>query len=196
MIHTSTNFINLKFNFVVIRERHRRYKIMREHGLILPNHTRSWFAKYVEAIGLKNGKQFGNGRFLAFMQLTKGMEFDKIVEGLQYEHDLRKFIFKLVFRQNYFTNNFQLKFDHVSIRLYELRSNGIKSFHGGRLFHKLKSERMSKVRRKPSVTWEWKHLVPTETLTGTSEIIKHCISLNSLPIKRKSTPLSIIGSFQ
>lgn len=70
---------------------------MREHGLILPNHTRSWFAKYIEAVELKNGKQTGNGRFLAFMQLTKGMEFDKIVEGLQYEHDLRKFMFKLVF---------------------------------------------------------------------------------------------------
>lgn len=70
---------------------------MREHGLILPNHTRSWFAKYSEALNLKNSKHTGSGRFLAFIQLCGGIEFDKIVEGMQYEHDLRKFLFKFVF---------------------------------------------------------------------------------------------------
>lgn len=54
---------------------------------------------------------------------------------------------------------------------------------------------MSKVRVKPSTNWEWKQLVPTgnETLSGTEQIIKHCIDLDQLPTKRKSTPLSIIG---
>lgn len=55
---------------------------------------------------------------------------------------------------------------------------------------------MSKVRRKPNDIWEWKHLVPTEKLSGTGQIIKHCMGLNSLPVKRKSTPLNIIGSIQ
>lgn len=69
---------------------------MREHGLILPNRTRSWLAKYSDALGIQNGKQVSVGRFLAFMQLTSAISFDKIVERLQYKHDLKKFIFKLV----------------------------------------------------------------------------------------------------
>lgn len=79
------------------RERQRRYRIMRQHGLILPNRTRSWLAKYTEALRMQNGSSSTNtGRFIAFMQLTTGIAFDKLIEGLQYEHDLRKFIIKLV----------------------------------------------------------------------------------------------------
>ena len=77
-----------------LRERHRRYQIMREHGLLLPQHTRSWLAKHQEALGLQNGKQVTAGRFLACMQLTTGISFDKVIEGLQYENDLKKYIFK------------------------------------------------------------------------------------------------------
>lgn len=81
------------------RERHRRHKIVRRHGLILPNRTRSWLAKYNKALSLKNAgdNKMHSGRFIAFMQLSTGIGFDRIVEGLQYEHDLRKFILKLVF---------------------------------------------------------------------------------------------------
>lgn len=42
------------------------------------------------------------GRFVAFMQLLTGTEFDRIVEGLQYEVDLRKFIIKLVYSNEAF----------------------------------------------------------------------------------------------
>lgn len=73
---------------------------MREHGLILPNRTRSWLAKYNDALWLKKQptgtNHPTNGRFVAFMQLTSGIAFDRVVEGLQYEQDLRKFIAKLV----------------------------------------------------------------------------------------------------
>lgn len=81
------------------RERHRRHKIVRRHGLILPNRTRSWLAKYTKALSVKNATEsrMHTGRFVAFMQLLSGIEFDRIVEGLQYEVDLRKFILKLVF---------------------------------------------------------------------------------------------------
>lgn len=78
------------------RERHRRHQIVRQHGLILPNRTRSWLAKYNKALSLKNGGERHSGRFIAFMQLLTGIGFDRIVEGLQYELDLRKFILKLV----------------------------------------------------------------------------------------------------
>lgn len=81
------------------RERHRRHKIVRRHGLILPNRTRSWLAKYTKALSVKNGTEnrMHTGRFVAFMQLLTGIEFDRIVEGLQYEVDLRKFLLKLVY---------------------------------------------------------------------------------------------------
>lgn len=69
---------------------------MRQHGLILPNRTRSWLAKYSEALRMQNGSSTSAGRFMAFMQLTTGIAFDKLIEGLQYKHDLRKFIIKLV----------------------------------------------------------------------------------------------------
>lgn len=70
---------------------------MREHGLIAPNRTKSWLAKYNDAIRLKssNGKASA-GRFVAFMQLTDAISFDRIVEGLQLEHDVRKYFAKLV----------------------------------------------------------------------------------------------------
>lgn len=77
-------------------ERHRRYKIMREHGLIMPNRTRSWLSKYSDALGLSGGKNLSNGRFISFMQLIEGISFDKLLEGLQYENDLKKFLLKLV----------------------------------------------------------------------------------------------------
>lgn len=68
---------------------------MREHGLIAPNRLRSWLAKYNEALNLKkNDKQTSTGRFIAFLQLTSGLKFDAIVEGLQYQQDLHKFLLR------------------------------------------------------------------------------------------------------
>lgn len=78
------------------RERHRRYRIMREHGLLLPNHTQSWMGKVSEALCLQNGQSTTTGRFMALMQLTTAIAFDKVVEARQYQEDLKKFIFKWV----------------------------------------------------------------------------------------------------
>lgn len=54
--------------------------------------------KYKKAIDLKNSKEnrIQAGRFAAMMQLSTGVDFDRILEGLQYELDLRKFILKFV----------------------------------------------------------------------------------------------------
>lgn len=97
------------FNF---RERHRRHKIVHTHGLILPNRTKSWLAKYNKATGLKkcHDNNLNSGRFVALMQLTTGLAFDRIVEGLQYEYDLRKYLSKLVFQVVLqFSPHFQFK---------------------------------------------------------------------------------------
>lgn len=54
------------------------------------------------------------------------------------------------------------------------------------------------MRTKSTINWEWKQLAPDEhqQLSGTGQIIKHCLDLNNLPAKRKSTPLNIIGLSQ
>lgn len=68
---------------------------MREHGLIVPHRLRSWLAKYNEALNLKRSdKQTSTGRFIAFMQLTSGLKFDSLIEGLQYQQDLYKFLLR------------------------------------------------------------------------------------------------------
>lgn len=172
---------------------------MRQHGLILPNRTRSWLAKYTDALRMQNGSSTTAGRFIAFMQLTTGIAFDKLIEGLQYEHDLRKFIIKLVIIMCSVclcgTSNLSTVLMFYSCRLYELRSNGITTYNGGRIFQKLRAQRTSRIRTKPTTAYEWKHLVPDENqqLSGAGQIMKHCLDLHTLPVKRKSTPLNIIG---
>lgn len=74
--------------------------------------------------------------------------------------------------------------------------NGIHTYYGGRVFQRLRAERITKNRIKSSTNWEWKHLAQSGTeivLSGTDKIIKHCMDLNQLPQKRKSTPLNIVG---
>lgn len=87
----------------ICRERRRRYKVIKEHGLLVANRTMSWLSKYSDALGCTqtaNGKTNTTGRFIAFMQLTTGIGFDSIVEALQYAHDLKKYIFRCVGNMN------------------------------------------------------------------------------------------------
>lgn len=83
--------------------------------------------------------------------------------------------------------------------MHELRANGITTFQGGRVFHRLRGQRTSKVRTsKQPINWEWKHLVPSGgsfdlPLSASDQILQHCQSLQQMPAKRKSTPLNIIG---
>lgn len=84
-----------------------------------------------------------------------------------------------------------------SHRLYELRTNGITTFEGARVFQKLRARRLARMRRKPSTSWEWKQLVPkNRDVCGMIQIQQHCMDLSNLPTKRKSAPLNIIGRFQ
>lgn len=190
------------FNF---RERHRRHKIVHTHGLILPNRTKSWLAKYNKATGLKkcHENNLNSGRFVALMQLTTGLAFDRIVEGLQYEYDLRKYLNKLVFqvvlqfsKHVQFKSLFQCKKKllHLYHRLYELRTKGITTCYGGKYFQNAKINRLVRANNLKPLLWEWKHIQnEKDSLTGTEQIMKHCMDLNQLPKKRRSTPLNIIG---
>lgn len=77
------------------RERQRRQKIVRKHGLILTAETRSWLGKYQKATEIKSGpKKSQIGRFVAFMQIMQGTKFDRLLESLQYERDMNQYILK------------------------------------------------------------------------------------------------------
>lgn len=77
----------------MIRERKRRHKLVREHGLIMLNRTKSWISRYRT---FHNPTRTNAGRFEALMQLSNGINFDRMLEGLQYELDLKKFLLKFV----------------------------------------------------------------------------------------------------
>lgn len=75
---------------MIYRERQRRYKNMRDHGLIMANRTMGWITKYAEALRSETNCK----RFLAFMQLCEPVAFDLLMEGLKYFSDLQKAIFR------------------------------------------------------------------------------------------------------
>lgn len=212
---------------------------MRKHGLLQTSRTLSWLSKHSEALGcgqasvaganvaaaaaasgastagstatsasgsMAMGANFSNklgcaGRFISLMQLCEPIAFDMLVEAMQYAHDLRKYVF----------------------RLYELRRNGVRTFHGGRVYHRSRARRLSKVRNHREEqfadAWEWKQLVPaydggllqaaaaaaaasaaeiggdakTAMLLHQQALLAGGQFFSGLAVKRKSTPLDILG---
>lgn len=197
---------------------------MRDHGLLQTQRTLSWLSKHSEALGSTqsvataaatasgtgmNGISASAGaprlgyagRFISLMQLCQPIAFDLLVEAMQYAHDLRKYVF----------------------RLYELRRCGVRTFYGGRVYHRSRAQRLSRVRNKREELYaeqcEWKSLVPAydggflNAATaaaaaasgdddGTSaSMLMHPSAgwmvgghfLSALAVKRKSTPLEILG---
>lgn len=63
---------------------------MRDNGLILPNRAVRWFTKYSSVFGSETNAH----RFLSFMQIARGEKFDKLVEGLKYFDDMRKYLYR------------------------------------------------------------------------------------------------------
>lgn len=70
---------------------------MRDHGLLMTSRTLSWLSKHQEALGCGVSGKLGSsaGRFISFMQIADPIEFDLLVEAMQYAHDLRKYVFRL-----------------------------------------------------------------------------------------------------
>ncbi|KAM7360989.1 transcriptional adapter 2A [Cochliomyia hominivorax] len=155
-----------------LKERNRRYKIMRDHGLIMANRCMGWITKYADALLSEQNCK----RFLIFMQLCKPIEFDLLMEGLKYFSDLQKKIF----------------------RLYELRQNGVRSLIGGSLYFKLKKKRLYEQRERAKNErfrpYDWRKLIPNanstiETLTGNYFITP---TTNALP-RKKAAPMDVFG---
>lgn len=66
---------------------------MKEHGLIMSSRTLGWFSEHIDALGSSHTNKFGgSGRFIAFMQLLSGLEFDSTIESIQHGHDLNKYL--------------------------------------------------------------------------------------------------------
>ncbi|XP_022215862.2 transcriptional adapter 2A isoform X2 [Drosophila obscura] len=103
-----------------LRERRRRYNIMRQNGLIMPNRTVSWITKYVHAFSSDASCM----RFLGFMQLCEPMHFDMLVESLRYFRELHNRLYKL----------------------YDLRQQGVRTLSGGARYARLLRQRQESQR--------------------------------------------------
>ncbi|KAH8315058.1 transcriptional adapter 2A isoform X1 [Drosophila kikkawai] len=155
-----------------LRERQRRYRIMRQHGLIMPNRTVSWISKYIHA--------FSNDttcmRFLGFMQICEPVEFDLLVESLRHYRELKTRLFNL----------------------YEWRQQGVSTLAGAALFKRLCKQRQQAqrdyVRQKHQTDgFDWQHLVQYYEYNRNGEPLPLGISskLYALSSRRKASPIEI-----
>jgi transcriptional adapter 2-alpha len=149
---------------VRLRERERRKRVVRDHGLIVVRKTLSWLQRYETTVTRAVAE-----RLLLFMQLMSGIDFDYIMEGLHHAGELRQYI----------------------LRLQGLRENGITRFHSCRLFRKLLSIREAhrKERRllqsSPACFWR----AVSDSVPTLSPAVKTFPSV----IRRPPPPLDIVG---
>jgi Myb-like DNA-binding domain len=158
-----------------LRERVRRHRIMREHGLLQTSRTLGWLAKHADALGdgIVASKYGGTGRFVAFMQLGNAIYFDMLVESLQYAFDMKRYLH----------------------RLCEIRKSGVTSFAGGKVYFKLKAKRLVKVRDRRAELFEqlidWRNFLPS---SPNSHLALAALgNLNPMIPRRKASPLEVYG---
>lgn len=96
-----------------LRERQRRYKIIQNHGLIMPNRLLSWLKRFDATLSRAKSE-----KLLPFMQFMTGMQFDAFMESLNLEEELLNKI----------------------VRLCEYRRNGMRTMHSARLYMQLKKD--------------------------------------------------------
>lgn len=146
-----------------LKERKRRYKIIQQHGLVMPNKLASWIQKFDPTLTRSKAE-----RLLSFMQFMTGMQFDAFMESMSLEDEiLQKFA-----------------------RLCEYRRNGIKSLYAASLFKQLKKENDLVVKQQKYATammmkkFESQSPIKSAHLFGkTSNLLKY---------KRTSMPLDIV----
>lgn len=82
--------------------------------------------------------------------------------------------------------------------MYDLRKNGITTFHGGKIYHKLKHKRLIKVKSRKEQyenLIDWKTLGPCIERFGTDSFVPHN-TFNFIQKRKKAAPLDIIGMFK
>ncbi|CAL7951572.1 unnamed protein product [Xylocopa violacea] len=147
-----------------LRERMRRRKIIRDHGLIAFRKTISWIQRYECTITRTLAE-----RLLIFMQLLGGIEFDYFMEGLHRAGELRNCLNKL----------------------FEFRNNGLKHFHSVAMFQKLSKLRQENEKERKQYLsnpeYSWKTILPGCAMNFNN-------SMSSTISQRKTAPpLAIKG---
>ncbi|XP_034952651.1 transcriptional adapter 2-alpha-like isoform X1 [Chelonus insularis] len=160
---------NLQFAIVQgynsrLKERMRRRRIIREHGLISFRKVISWLQRYDATITRPVAE-----KFLMFMQLVDGLDFDYIMESLHYAGELRNRIKKLI----------------------EFRKNGLKYFHSISIYQKLLKikQENDKDRRiyMNNIECSWKNLIPGHLSNSQIQTI------STVNQRKPPPPLEILG---
>ncbi|KAL0103211.1 hypothetical protein PUN28_017503 [Cardiocondyla obscurior] len=148
-----------------LRERARRERIVREHGLIAFRKTIWSIQKYENTITKPLLE-----RLLIFMQLVDGIEFDFLMEGLHRVGELKNHIFKLL----------------------EFRRNGIKHFHNVPMFQKLSQLRQENEREKKQYLsnpeYSWRSLLPDNFASINNPILGSAQRKAAPPLAIKGLP--------
>ncbi|KAL2723216.1 transcriptional adapter 2-alpha-like isoform X1 [Vespula maculifrons] len=148
-----------------LKERKRRRKIIRDHGLIAIRRTMSWLQRYECTITRALAE-----RLLIFMQLTGGMDFDYLMEGLHRVGELKNYINKLV----------------------DFRINGIRCFHSVSIFQKLSKLRQENERERKQYLnnpeYSWRSVLPDNVASSNVASMGH-----NIPQRRAAPPLVING---
>lgn len=146
-----------------LKERARRRRIVRDHGLIIFRKAISWTRRYENTITRSLVE-----RLLIFVQLVDGMEFDFLMEGLHRVGELKN-------RIN---------------RLLEFRGNGLTHFHSVSMFQKLSKIRQDNERERKQYMsnpeYSWRSLLP-DGFAGCNSPISGNMQRKSAP------PLTIKG---
>uniref|UniRef100_A0A1A9WGT7 Transcriptional adapter n=1 Tax=Glossina brevipalpis TaxID=37001 RepID=A0A1A9WGT7_9MUSC len=153
-----------------LKERQRRYKIMRDHGLIMANRSLSWVTKYADTLLTETNCK----RFLAFMQLCTPYKFDLLLEGLKHFTELQKMLF----------------------RYYELRENGVRTMTGATVYFKMKRKRLREHKEQQNVKrlryqCDWRKLLPVIHNKQLADKLM-IPTLTTVP-RKKAGPIDIIG---
>lgn len=119
-----------------LKERKRREKIIKNHGLITLRRINTWLHRYDDTI-----TRSLVDRLLIFMQLVNGMDFDYIMEGLHRVGELKFYLQKLI----------------------DFRKNGLKYFDSVKLFQQLSNIRQESERERKnllgSLDCNWKNIM-------------------------------------
>lgn len=152
-----------------LKERKRRYKIIKNHGLIMPNKLFSWIQKFDTTLTRTKAE-----RLLSFMQFMTGMQFDAFIESLSLEYEL---------------------FQQLN-RLSHYRKNGIRTLYSAKLYTQLKKENDLVLKEQKQATMlMWKKFDMQSPIKNTIVFTRSQL----LRYKRTSIPLNIVdlpGYFQ
>lgn len=148
-----------------LKERMRRRRIVRDHGLIIFRKTLTWTQRYENTITRSLAE-----KLLIFMQLVDGMDFDFLMEGLHRAGVMKNRI----------------------IRLLEFRGNGLRRFHSVPMFQKLNKLRQENERERKQYMsnpeYSWRSLLPDSFAGCNSPIPKSLLRKSAPPLTVEGLP--------